>query len=328
MTSETKVDRDGKQTKVMKYNERDELIESTFTNKKGSIKTKYAYDVEGNKTVAKNGKIEERYKYNKRGQLESVKSNKGTKTYTYDKNGHVRRIKQNDGLVDKMTYNDFGMMTSLNNQNLESAYKYDANNNRIQTKTVDIAKYNDAKSKEEMAGQFDVVAQRIALMDESFNCNVALNGSIDYSGVGYVQVPRGDASNLDYGTETIDYLSDGDVSVAKVLHEDSSIAKNDKVYTYGADVIKANNEYYLTKINGTISKITNNKGQVKKSLEYSDYGQELSGYSGGKAYNGEMVDATGLQYLRARYLDMNMGMFIQKDTYLGEQDDILSQNQS
>ena len=59
---------------------------------------------------------------------------------------------------------------------------------------------------------------------------------------------------------------------------------------------------------------------------YEEWGNLLSGkvhtngfYSDLFLYNGEATDiTTGLQYLRARYYDPEMGRFVQEDSYLGK----------
>ncbi|MGZ7144779.1 RHS repeat-associated core domain-containing protein, partial [Streptococcus pyogenes] len=44
------------------------------------------------------------------------------------------------------------------------------------------------------------------------------------------------------------------------------------------------------------------------------------------AYNGEARDITGLDYLRARYYDNQVGTFLTEDSYQGDNQDPLSQN--
>ena len=43
-------------------------------------------------------------------------------------------------------------------------------------------------------------------------------------------------------------------------------------------------------------------------------------------YNGEAQTVDGLQYLRSRYYDAETGVFISRDSYRGEVQDLLSQN--
>ncbi|MCL2024545.1 MAG: RHS repeat-associated core domain-containing protein, partial [Coriobacteriia bacterium] len=70
-------------------------------------------------------------------------------------------------------------------------------------------------------------------------------------------------------------------------------------------------------------------GFVQASYRYDTFGDAtVSGTTTNPyAFNGERVDrTTGLQYLRARYLDMGAGRFVTQDTYLGTLTEPLSQN--
>ncbi|MCL2024536.1 MAG: RHS repeat-associated core domain-containing protein [Coriobacteriia bacterium] len=80
---------------------------------------------------------------------------------------------------------------------------------------------------------------------------------------------------------------------------------------------------------GSVAHMTDMAGFVQASYRYDTFGKAtVSGSTTNPyAFNGERVDrTTGLQYLRARYLDMGAGRFITQDTYLGTLAEPLSQN--
>ncbi|MCL2024543.1 MAG: RHS repeat-associated core domain-containing protein [Coriobacteriia bacterium] len=80
---------------------------------------------------------------------------------------------------------------------------------------------------------------------------------------------------------------------------------------------------------GSVAHMTDMAGFVQASYRYDTFGDAtVSGTTTNPyAFNGERVDrTTGLQYLRARYLDMGAGRFITQDTYLGTLTEPLSQN--
>ena len=66
------------------------------------------------------------------------------------------------------------------------------------------------------------------------------------------------------------------------------------------------------------------------ALRYNAYGSLLQGEPGQSrvfAYNGEQyTPQTGLQYLRARHYDPQLGAFTTRDTYLGDVKTPISQN--
>ena len=107
-----------------------------------------------------------------------------------------------------------------------------------------------------------------------------------------------------------------------------------ETYTYGNGRMSyLNNQtgdsyQYLTNQSGSVTGLTKD-GQAVASTSYNLYGstKESSDETGNPfAYNGEARDVTGLDYLRARYYDSQVGTFLTEDSYSGELTDPLSQN--
>ena len=107
-----------------------------------------------------------------------------------------------------------------------------------------------------------------------------------------------------------------------------------ETYTYGNGRMSyLNNQtgdsyQYLTNQSGSVTGLTKD-GQAVASTSYNLYGstKENSDETGNPfAYNGEARDVTGLDYLRARYYDSQVGTFLTEDSYSGELTDPLSQN--
>jgi len=67
---------------------------------------------------------------------------------------------------------------------------------------------------------------------------------------------------------------------------------------------------------GSTMAVVDSTGVVQKSYQYDVYG-EVTGGSGTLAnefgFAGQQTDATGLQYLRARYYDPGTGVFLSRD---------------
>ena len=107
-----------------------------------------------------------------------------------------------------------------------------------------------------------------------------------------------------------------------------------ETYTYGnGRVSYLNNQtrdsyQYLTNQSGSVTGLTKD-GQAVASSGYHPYGstKTTTDETGNPfAYNGEARDVTGLDYLRARYYDSQVGTFLTEDSYSGELTDPLSQN--
>jgi RHS repeat-associated protein len=90
-------------------------------------------------------------------------------------------------------------------------------------------------------------------------------------------------------------------------------------YVYGAgleaQVSGANTYYYLADGLGSTMAIVDDAGAAQKSYTYDVYGKPTA--SGGLAnefdFAGQQTDPTGLQYLRARYMDPETGVFLSRE---------------
>jgi len=91
-------------------------------------------------------------------------------------------------------------------------------------------------------------------------------------------------------------------------------------YVYGAGLASmkqgGNWFYYLADGLGSTMAVVDSAGAVQKSYQYDVYG-EVTGGSGSLPnefdFAGQQTDATGLQYLRARYYDSVTGTFLSRD---------------
>lgn len=91
-------------------------------------------------------------------------------------------------------------------------------------------------------------------------------------------------------------------------------------YLYGAGLVSqtsgANTYYYLADGLGSTMKSVDSSGTVVNAYTYDIYGKKTSS-SGSQAnefdFAGQQTDATGLQYLRARYYDPETGTFLSRD---------------
>ncbi|MDH5606011.1 MAG: hypothetical protein OEY93_03915 [Anaerolineae bacterium] len=79
--------------------------------------------------------------------------------------------------------------------------------------------------------------------------------------------------------------------------------------------------YQLGDALGSVRQLTDAAGTVILGQNYAPYGSVISSFGTGASnygFAGEWTDATGLQHLRARYMDPGTGRFISRDTWAGE----------
>jgi len=93
---------------------------------------------------------------------------------------------------------------------------------------------------------------------------------------------------------------------------------NQYLYGAGLSAMKQGSawSYYLADGLGSTMAVVDASGAVQKSYQYDVYG-EVTGGSGSLAnefdFAGQQTDATGLQYLRARYYDPASGVFLSRE---------------
>jgi len=98
-------------------------------------------------------------------------------------------------------------------------------------------------------------------------------------------------------------------------------------YVYGRGIAfqmdaSGQKAYYFTNGHGDVVELRSAQGQLQNEYEYDIWGNTVSVTEARRnllRYSGEYWDdATGLQYLRARWYDPSIGRFITEDTYEGE----------
>jgi RHS repeat-associated protein len=118
--------------------------------------------------------------------------------------------------------------------------------------------------------------------------------------------------------ETTTYTLDLAASLPQVLSDGTYM------YLYGvgrfAQRKPSGTSYFLTDALGSVRHLSNKRGLVNLQQSFDPFGNLLSrsGYaSSSYGFVGEWTDATGLQYLRARYYSPDQGRFITRDLFPG-----------
>ena len=257
-------------------------------------------------------------------------------SYTYDSHNNRKEMTVgNKTTVYKYNQNDELLRTdTLNGETEENAvviYKNDKNGNQLAT----INRYeipNDRKD-----GSY--VDIDVTLGDNRLNKNVvnhynALNQltktlTKNYK-VSFTYDAKGLRTSKNVNGEKTVFVWDGD----QVVMELSQGGKVQKRYIRGDDLVYAdrgeNTEktYYVTDTHGNVVQLLDEEGSVTKTYEYDSFGNEVNPKKKDEnpfRYCGEYYDKeTEEIYLRARYYQPNVGRFITRDTYTGEENEPLS----
>jgi RHS repeat-associated protein len=102
------------------------------------------------------------------------------------------------------------------------------------------------------------------------------------------------------------------------------ISDTEAVYLYGLDIIAQQQDdrlYYVHDGLGTVRQLLDTTGQIETNYAYDPFGVPVVAGDASNPYQftGEAWDAeVGLLYLRARYYQPEVGRFITKDPWIGE----------
>ncbi len=218
------------------------------------------------------------------------------------------------------------------------AYRYDAVGNRtVQTRTITSTlvttyTYDIANRLATQNGQ--------SIFTWDANGNLKADGSATYgydfenrlisttlNGVTTQFAYNGDGIRLrliESGTLTT-YTQDYAAPLPVVLQAKTGSAATQYIYSLGTRPIgeyeAATWEYLLADPLGSVRQIANAGGNVTLLKSYEPYGSVLNSEGSAASvfgYAGEQLDATGLIFLRARYYQTLLGLFLSRDAWPGD----------
>ncbi len=222
-------------------------------------------------------------------------------TYAYDSVGN-RILKTKNGTETEYTYNELNQLVA----DSDNTYEYDLNGNLVRViGEAQAALYT-----------YDSENHLIRATVQSGN-NVSVEEyEYDYAGNRTAKKSEGEYTK---------YLLDINGSLTYVLAEMDYNGTEKCFYTLGADLISQERNgrtyTYLYDGHGSVVGLMSEDGSVTDTYTYDAFGNLLK--STGRTANnyrycGEQFDsATGLYYLRARYMDTSTGRFITQDSYAG-----------
>ncbi|MBD2491385.1 Ig-like domain-containing protein [Aulosira sp. FACHB-615] len=218
----------------------------------------------------------------------------GLTTYIYDKNN--RLISQTSGTkVTQYTYDNNGSMLTSDDGTNSVVYEWinDGENRLVGVKTT------NANGSSQTKYIYDADGNRVTSITDGVRKN-------------YLVDPR---------------------SYSKVLQEYDANGQILTKYFYGLGLIKSESgsdeKFYHSDGLGSTRLLTDGTGQVTDRYVYDAFGRLIANAGGSdNAYQfaGEQRDSTGLDYLRARYYDSDLGRFISKDAFAGHLASPISQN--
>ena len=317
------------------YDDAGKLLSATENEEHcGSYTYNYEYDKMGNRTAViktnKDGMVveRERYIYNKSNQLVCKTYQVGRKTarvkYTYDKDGNLISEVGCDGSGKVSTFYRYTVENRLEavyeGGQLLMAASYDGDGNRVFQLNYNpergLAHLGDCvrDGKSGKYGKDDRCSVWFPIREEISDTEIHL--------ISLIQC-RGREENY----ELTEYINDVNREYAEVLVEQTISGRTDTSYVYGADRLSfdthyGSSGYYLYDPRGSVTGITNKKGQIYQSYRYNAFGEITFGepkYDNEYTYNGESYNPNiESQYLRARYYNVTLAAFITEDSYLGD----------
>lgn len=293
------------------YDEVNRLISEKALDKQGGLVAQYEYTLgaagERTKVEELDRTVEYTYDalYRLTGEKITAADGKVTEyTYAYD-NVSNRILKTENGAETTYTYNALNQLTAETGV----TYQYDDAGNLISvtsgTKST-LYVYN-AENKLIRA----TVQEGNSVSVEEYEYDYAGNRSSKTTTVNGV-------------SETVKYLNDNSV-LTNVLAEFDDNGNVLCYYTIGSDLIsqERNNvvSIYLYDGHGSVRGLIDSTGTLTDTYNYDAFGNLLDKTGttvNNYLYCGEQFDsATGLYYLRARYMNPSTGTFITQDTYAG-----------
>jgi RHS repeat-associated protein len=318
----------GNRTITYDYNARGLL--ATLTDWQGRVTT-FDYDSDGNRTkITRPNGVESTYAYDAAGHVTSIMHTKGATTllsfaYTYDDAGRRTSVTTPEG-TESYAYDALGRLTQASYPGgLTVSYTYDAAGNRkTETRSGSTTNYD-----------YDAAGQLVTVGNKTYTYDA--NGNLTQAG--------GDSFTWDYdnrltqasvGTHTASYTHDGDgVRVSATIDGSAKsylvdaqdglptlVDDGSKAYVHAdgllSEVGVGGATQLLGDALGSVRGLADVNGNLVGMRSYEAFGttRTTSGASSIFGFTGELTDATGLVYLRARTLDPTTGRMLSADSVI------------
>ena len=227
-------------------------------------------------------------------------------TYSYDSNSN--RISMNrDGEVTNYDYYNLNQITQAG----DVSYTWDNTGNLVSQSRngVIAATYT-----------YDCHNRMISADINNISGNIVESYTYDFLGNRTSKTTNG---------ETTYFTTDLSTGYSQVMKAESS--SETIYYTRGFELISRragqDAHYYLFDGGMSVRGLTDETGAITDTFVFDAFGNEVARTGSSEnsyGFQGEEKDATGLYYLRARYMDPSTGTFTSMDTYAGSLSDPMS----
>lgn len=281
---------------------------------------RYEYSKNGNRkqeTKVKGGTKEDTsYQYDALNQLLQVNAAKGTRKYTYDEFGN-RATKEETGKEDiSYTYNKQNELLQEKQGGVIKAYSYDKNGNQIELKKNGVLQERFTYDTTNHLSQAE---------------NIGQNKSTEYSYDGFGNRVSSKVMKGSTVESHLNYTVDQETPFKDIIAVNDNVTAKTSSFTYGNSLLsidtKGNIKYYRTDDKGSISMLQDSSGEILKSFDYDEFGNQKNNSKGINdntvaedlfSYTGHIYEeSTGLYYAKSRYYNPQTGRFISEDTYQG-----------
>ncbi len=323
--------------------------------------TTYQYDAQGNRTKMTDPfGISTQYGYDAQNRLERVGTTTGQwdAVYTYRKNSQPLGISRSNGLTTTWGYDT--LKTTLTQGrpgqgNLHTyEYQYDMKGNiakRVEdgqpqtfgydklSRIQNASEYGESYTYDSRGNRLTLLSgKQLFLKEQSYqydrkNRLTQVSGGTGstvtyrYNGDGLLTERTEGGQITRYYYDGASIIAEGKVSGGTVLHKASYLRGTQLEARIDASGSKS---YYVLNGHGDVVGLVDGAGNTLNSYTYDMWGAPLTTNESIQQpfrYSGELWDSsTGLQYLRARWYDPNIGRFINEDTYEGNVTNPLSLN--
>ncbi|SFG91026.1 RHS repeat-associated core domain-containing protein [Duganella sp. CF458] len=243
--------------------------------------------------------------------------------YKYDKVGNRTERARTSGAVTAITNYNYdnndrllSETTSTGNSQVETSYAWDANGNLLSKAVGGLQTFYG----------WDADNRLVEVKQGASQAQAKTVAQYAYDGNGN-RVAKTEFGDNGEKTRQTTYLVDSTFPFAQVLEqkEVTGASTESTRYVWGKELIRevrgGQGTFYHSDPQGSVRILAGDDGQAAGSYRYDAFGQVLE--QGGTAdtayrYTGEYFDAhAGLQYNRARWVDLESGRFVSMDRFAG-----------
>lgn len=307
-------------------------IKLTYTDVNGNIRTvreetSLTYDKNGNiltenTTEAYSGSVTKtkQYAYDLGNRLISATMGGTTTTYGYDLVGNRTSRKKGSEAQENYTYNYLNQLTQVQQGSTSTSYSYDDRGNQIQEV------YTVSGQSATTTYSYDLANRMTSLNRTSGNVTL-LNSSFGYNALNQrvTRVENEVITHFYYTGGALLFSTENEylLKTQNILDPSGGIVASKRFEgqeQMGQDPFANEYFFYRYDVRGSVTSIVDGTGTRIKGYDYDEFGNATASNStfyNEVTFTGSISDASGLQYMNARYYNPKTARFMSQDTYTG-----------